>query len=192
MPLNTQPLSPIRQALMLATLLVCFMGSLAFADWIVASRRSRVSFSAYFPPDFPTAEVNLKLPGLCAARTGTVEGEKRELLYFLYPYVPVSDPDAHLLEAARLFTDVVGQVPEYKDVAMFGGQPAIDLRAVALPNHRFAFFRFTVVADRAVAVLYTGATPPTDNDVRQFEIIGLKVRLRNLTAAPGSSPNRGR
>ena len=188
MPLDTQPLDTGRRALMVSALLVCFVGSLGFAQWICTERRSTLALSFIFPPEL-SQSINSPIVGIRDARKGTVGGQPRELYYFFYEHVPQLDPSMQAGEAARLFVETVNESPLANDRGQFwqhailAHHSGVKLSKMPLANGGFAILQFTVVADRALGVLYSGSTPVTDADEELYNRVTGELRVIDLTAA---------
>jgi hypothetical protein len=186
MALNTEPLTPTRRAVLVLILLAAFVGSLGLAQMLVVARRTRLAPAFTIPPQFPTA-LTTALPGLYAARSGTVGGQPRKLYYFFYDHVPGGDFGSLRAEARRLYVESVGMLPDEERFNVLAGHPAVEERGEAETPAAFAFLRFTVVADRAVAILYSGSTAQTDADEGLFNALAERLHVVDLTPHPRPS-----
>lgn len=179
MALNTEPLNTTRRALLVSVLLVFFVGSLGLAQWLSVSRRSALALSVWIPQEFPTA-LAVQIPGLYAARGGSVAGEPRKLYYFFYEHVPAGDLASLRAEARRLFVETVGHRPAEESRVVLCDHPGVEVQGMSGLNGGFAILRFTVVADRAVGILYSGSTSATDADSEVFTRLADGIRVRDL------------
>ncbi len=190
MPLDTQPLTPARRALLVFVLFLCFLGSLGLAKWLSDSRRTAIALSVVFPPGF-NQTIQTQLPGVYAARAGEIDGEPRQLYYFSYEHIPAPQLSMQLDEAERLYEAIAGEPPAWQGATGLANHVGIELRNFKRPNGGFTWLRFTVIADRAIAVLYSGSGPITDADKELFNRVCEKLRAKDMNATRPDNPKQG-
>lgn len=195
MPLNTQALSPARQALMLVVLLLFFVASLGLAQVIVLTRApAGAAPSALFPalelkgftpysPDLGTS-----YPPFSASHA-EMDGGQRELFIFRYP-LPPAPGDPLEAETLVLYEALAGMPPTQISASRFSPERGVaDALGPTADSPGFVLLRATATKTEFFAIVYRGTTPPTPQDVANYKTLtGRELRV----SAPSRSPRKPR
>jgi hypothetical protein len=190
MPLDVQPLSPQRRAVMLLVLLGLLGASLGFANWLVVRRQPpapiyRVIFSG---PSGLTDPVPAweSVDGVFLTGSGHVKefgGHIRQFAVLSYE----ADVDAQVLPAEALskFTELSNEQPERTSRALVAGLPAVHLEGQYGEHDEanFTMLRLTAVPGKVVGICYSGQGTLTDADRVIFEGLCRSVAIQRVVRA---------
>ena len=177
MPLNVQPLSRTRQAVMVVVMLVLLLASLGLAHYLVLRRQNNVSVKALFPPPDGLTRLPVNdtfqdaLKGtLVDGRVRWQEGPRRFMAFCFADEVGDSD----LVYLGILFSRVSGldetQPLSYKP-AILAGYRAFEAEKQLgkAPNSTFVILRLAKVEGYIVAFSFSGEGRLTDEERASFE-----------------------
>ena len=180
MPINTQPPSPLRRALLLVVLFLSLLASLAFAQLLVYQRAARKPLRLHTPsardalPQLPpgfhpdTATDFGDFPPVAAYR-GTVAGQPRSLRIYLATIKSFDDPACPLRgEALGLYNQLFHAKPASTTASMLGTRGALELEGPVASSPQVARLRVTIIDRDLIAVAYVGPGPFTAEDTQVF------------------------
>lgn len=177
MPLDTRPQTPARQAMMVGVLALCFIASLAFAQYLVVHPRpvpvAEMRELPFVPPaGFVRLPRNPSFGELQPEGTyvGKVQGSPRMIYFFELPAKPgkVRDLQDLALGIYQAVSEGHGDTAEFRKGPL-GGLSGVDVRGELKDKPGFVMVRAAYVPGGFVAVVYTGLTAMTDGDQDVFE-----------------------
>ena len=174
MPLDTQPLSPGRRALMLVVLLAFLGGSLGFAQWLVVRKHVNPVLTLDLGRYGFNGRVLDEYSDEIQGRSGVVDGHPRRVDLFAFEISGtgdgIQDNEAASEGAKELFTDIMGNPPDDLKLADLAGKKGVEAAGES-EDGRFAWVRFAISGGRAAAICYSGVGKFTDADRKVFDEI---------------------
>lgn len=196
MPLNTQPLTPVRRAVLLLVLLGFFIGSLGLAYGLVSMRGSKktdlvepelkpgtkykLNLSFQVPEGFEQAK-DISIAGQPVRVFRGVGGEhnQQRLIYMFNFHLVVKKVTNQTLQqaAVTLFGTFFDHEPDQTVITQLMDRPAAESQGI-MDDGSFGHIRVTVVQQNLVGFLYYGADAPTKQDVATWEEITKSVHFQ--------------
>jgi hypothetical protein len=178
MPLDVQPLSPARRALMVVVMLALLAASLGFAQLLIARHPTapavRVTFPS--PPGVSRLPVNdsaeqVLVRGRFNIAQANWPGGPRQFVACCFPAQPGVNPGSYLSTLFHRLADIDPQQPLRFANASLGGfraqQVAAESQTEGIPT--FTIMRLADIAGYVVAFCFSGDGDFTDDDWRFFD-----------------------
>ncbi|HVT80789.1 MAG TPA: hypothetical protein VHM90_09030 [Phycisphaerae bacterium] len=179
MPLDVQPLTPARRAILLLVMLALLGASLGFAEFIVRHQKPPFIISGVFlPPTGVTSlpvndTADLAFRGPVHKATAVWSGQTRTFIAFSF----AADRELNLTWEQildRLFHSLAGMDPPANALlnpnTALGGRQAMELWQVVDGEHpRFDVVRMTILEGHVIAFGFSGTGPITETDKMFFD-----------------------
>lgn len=191
MPLDVQPLSRTRRAIMLVVMLGLLGGSLGFAQWLVASQKAVPRVAVVFGPPMTPAQVNdsrdaaFDKPLKSVAARSDPDGK---VTYYAFSFeLDPRQPLTPLQVLDKLLQNMTGKKPSESTALL----PAVIHRHAGLQRivppidgqpPRLDLLRLTVVEGHVVAFGFSGEGKITENDTGLFD--NYCVNLIRISTGP--------
>jgi hypothetical protein len=191
MPLDVQPLSRTRRAIMLVVMLGLLGGSLGFAQWLVASQKPAQRIAVVFGPPMTPAQVNdsqtaaLDKPPIGVTVRSDQDGK---VTYYAFSFeLDPRQPQTALQVLDKLLENMTGRkVPESAPLLPAVIHRYAGLQRIVPPvdgqTPRLDLLRLTVVEGHVVAFGFSGEGKITENDTSLFD--NYCVNLIRISTGP--------
>ena len=154
---------------MLGVLLVLLVGSLGFAQYLVAMQQRKPHLVVLLDHLLATAEKPM-MEDEVAARSGMISGHPRYVHVFAWDAPRNMNTQQQINEAAGIFEGIAEQNPDERGVGSIDGQLGIQMSGKSAAGH-FTMLRLAVIQSQAVAISYSGPAPYTDADRTTFDAL---------------------
>jgi hypothetical protein len=176
MPLDVQPLSKTRRALMVGVLIALFGASMGFAQLLIMRKPVAARANWNFPPELNRPFPEPPVVGVELARSGFVNGHKRAVVALRFDIPVPANRELRLERAREIFTQLIEVEPSLERNAKLANKPAIELQGLD-EDGDFAVLRMAVAKHHAFAICYRGGGKLTDADKSYFDRLCQRVEI---------------